>query len=260
MDMKVNNLSVYLHGDEKNQPVVFVHGFPFDHTMWKEQIDVLKENYYCISYDVRGLGKSTVRDGQFTMEMYVDDLFNIIDKLKLKKPYLCGLSMGGYIILRAVERDQEKFKGLILCDTRSDADDDEGRLKRANAIKAINNYGVEKFVEGFVSGLFAEDTKELNNDLYNSIIKRCKKSTAIGVKGATIAIMSRTDTTNSLSRISIPVLVLCGSYDKLTPPPIMRSMAEKIKGAEFAVIPRAGHLAPLENPDCVNDMIVKFLG
>jgi 3-oxoadipate enol-lactonase len=260
MNMKVNGLSVYLYGNQKNQPVIFVHGFPFDHTMWKEQIDELKDKYYCIAYDVRGLGKSVVRDGQFTMEMYVDDLFNIIDKLKLKKPYVCGLSMGGYITLRAVERDQNKFKGLILCDTRSDADNDEGKLKRANVIKQINEDGVEKFVKGFVSGLFADETKDENPDLYISVIKRCQKSTAVGVKGALLAIMSRTETTNYLSQIYIPSLVLCGSFDKLTPPNVMRIIAEKIDNSEFAVIPRAGHLAPLENPDCVNDMIMKFLG
>jgi len=259
MITQIGPLSVHTYGEADKQPVLFVHGFPFDHTMWKEQISVLKENFFCVAYDVRGLGKSIVREGQFTMEMYVDDLFNILDKLNLQKPYLCGLSMGGYIALRAVERDQNKFKGIILCDTRSDADNNEGKLKRANAIKSINENGVDIFVEGFVSGLFADDTKELNPDLYNSVMKRCKKSTPLGVKGALIAIMSRTDTTPSLSNISIPALVLCGSFDTLTPPVVMRAMAEKIKGSEFAVIPRAGHLAPLENPDCVNDLIIKFL-
>jgi 3-oxoadipate enol-lactonase len=259
MNCTVNGLNVNTFGDANKQPVIFVHGFPFDYYMWGEQIEVLKDDYYCVAYDVRGLGQSIVDDGQFTLEMCVDDLFAIIDELKLKKSFLCGLSMGGYISLRAVERDQSKFKGLILCDTRSDADDNEGKLKRTKTIKQINAGEISNFVETFVSGLFADMTKEENPELVKDTIERCKTSDPVGVKGTTIAIMSRTDTTPSLSRINIPTLVLCGSLDTLTPPVMMRELAEEIKDSEYATIPRAGHLAPLENAECVNDLIIDFL-
>ena len=95
--------------------------------------------------------------------------------------------------------------------------------------------------------------------MFNSFVNRYKHTNPIGVKGASIAIMSRTDTTESLQKIALPVLVLCGSFDALTPPAMMGVMAEKIKGYQFAVIPRAGHLSPLENPECVNDLIKDFL-
>lgn len=259
MSTKIKGISVSTYGDKKNQPVIFIHGFPFDHTMWLEQIKVLKEDYFCIAYDVRGLGKSEVGDGQHTLEMFVDDLFDIMDEMNIVKPFLCGLSMGGYISLRALEIAQERFKGVILCDTRSDADNDEGKLKRANSIKQINSEGAGDFVENFISGLFCNVTKEENPELYYSFINKYKISNPIGVKGALIAIMSRTDTTASLSKISIPALVLCGAFDTLTPPVVMRAMSEKIKGSEFAAVPMAGHLAPLENPGCVNDLIGSFL-
>jgi len=259
MNKTINGISVNLFGNENNQPVIFIHGFPFDHSMWNNQIEALKENFFCIAYDVRGLGESVIGDGQYTLEMYVDDLFDIIDELRLKEPFICGLSMGGYISLRALEREQNKFKGAILCDTRSDADNNEGKLKRAGTIKQINREGAENFIENFISGLFADTTKKGNATLYNSFTNKYKKTNPIGVKGASIAIMSRTDTTPSLPLISIPVLAICGSFDALTPPLLMRSMSEKIIGADFAVIPRAGHLAPLENPGCVNDLIKDFL-
>jgi len=259
MNTQVNGISVNTFGDKANQPVIFVHGFPFDYSMWTEQLKALKKDYYCIAYDVRGLGKSLVGDGQHTLEMFVDDLFAVMEDLKLEKPFLCGLSMGGYIALRAVEIAQNKFKGVILSDTRPDADNDEGRLKRAKAIKQINHEGVSNFVENFISGLFADITKNEDPDLYHSFINKYKTQNPIGVKGALIAIMSRTDTTASLSAINIPALVFGGAFDTLTPPKIMREMADKIKGAQFAVVPMAGHMSPLENPKCVNDLISSFL-
>ena len=93
----INGLSVFLEGNSKNQSILFLHGFPYDHTMWKEQVEVLSKKYFCITYDIRGLGDSPVGDGQYTMESFVDDLETIINELKLEKPILCGLSMGGYI-------------------------------------------------------------------------------------------------------------------------------------------------------------------
>lgn len=125
----INGLSVFLEGSKKSKQIILVHGFPFDHTMWQSQIDVLSEKYFCVAYDIRGLGESPVGDGQYTMESFVDDLETVIDGLKLDKPVLCGLSMGGYISLRALERFENKFSAAIFCDTRSEADNNEGKLK-----------------------------------------------------------------------------------------------------------------------------------
>ena len=127
MNLKINNLAVFTEGNENNRTIIFVHGYPYDHFMWDEQVKELSKDFYCVSYDIRGLGKSPVGDGQFTIEMFVDDLEKIIDEMKLNNPVLCGLSMGGYISLRAVERMQDKFSALILCDTKSSADDNAGR-------------------------------------------------------------------------------------------------------------------------------------
>jgi len=259
MKMKVNGLSVNSFGDPKNKPIIFVHGFPYDYSMWKDQIDVLKNNYHCIAYDVRGLGDSIVGDGQYTMEFYVNDLFAILNEMKLEKPILCGLSMGGYIALRAVEKNQNLFSGLILCDTRADADDNAGKLKRSENINIINTQGLNVFVDQFVRNCFADETPVEQEKMYQSVLKKSYKHNPIGVKGAIIAIMSRTETSSFLPEIKIPTLVLCGSFDKLTPPTLMRTLAEKIKDSEFGIIPRAGHMTPLENPEAVNDLIIGFL-
>ena len=259
MKYTINSLSVNTFGDQNNQPIIFIHGFPYDHSMWENQINVLKEKYFCVAYDVRGLGESYVGDGQYTMEAYVNDLFSIINELKLRRPILCGLSMGGYIAMRTVERSIEVFKGLILCDTKAEADDDAARLKRAAGINQINTEGLIKFVDAFVTNCFAEETPKEQEKMFLTTLFKAHKHDPIGVKGAIIAIMSRTDTTSFLHKINIPTLVLCGSFDKLTPPTVMRAMSEKIPGSEFAIIPQAGHMTPLENPECVNDLIEGFL-
>ncbi|VAX26778.1 Hydrolase, alpha/beta fold family [hydrothermal vent metagenome] len=259
MQLTINGLQVFTEGDKSNRPIIFVHGFPYDHTMWDKQIDHLKDNYYCVTYDIRGLGKSAVGNGQYTMESYVDDLFKIIAELELTKPALCGLSMGGYISFRAVERSQETFGSLIICDTRAEADSNEGKLVRASKIKQINEEGIEAFVESFVPTCFAVDTIENRSELFQSVLNKCKTNDPIGVKGALIAMLSRTDTTNYLSKIKIPTLIIVGENDVLTPPAVMKTLHENIPNSEFVIISKAGHMTPIEEPEAVNEVMKEFL-
>jgi len=259
MNVIKDKLAIFSKGDQANQPIIFIHGFPFDQGMWEQQVKTFSSDFYCITYDIRGLGSSPVGDGQFTLEMFVDDLFGIIEELKLNRPVLCGLSMGGYIALRAIERDEEKFKALILCDTKSAADNDETRLKRAAGIKRINTEGVQKYVSEFIPNCFAEKSIEKLGSEYKSILENSMKYIPAGVKGCLLAMAVRTDTTGYLSRIKIPVLLLCGEKDKLTPPDVMKEMADKITSSEFHIVSGSGHISPVENPDYVNEKISAFL-
>jgi len=259
MNTKINNLSVFTSGNENNLPIIFVHGFPFDHFMWDAQVKELSKEYFCVTYDIRGLGESPAGDGQFTIESFVDDLETIINKLKLKMPVLCGLSMGGYISLRAIERMEKKFSAVILCDTKALADDNEGKLKRAAGIKLINDEGVEKFVSQFVPICFSENFMSKNKAEYEKVMNRSKSSSPVGVKGCLLAMAGRTDTTSYLSSISIPALIICGEEDKLTPQEVMRKMADKINGSNFIVANEAGHMVPIEKASFVNEKIVGFL-
>jgi pimeloyl-ACP methyl ester carboxylesterase len=256
----INGLSVFLEGNSKNKSIIFLHGFPYDHTMWKAQIDKLSEKYFCVTYDIRGLGESPVGDGQYTIESFVDDLETIIDQLKLDKPILCGLSMGGYISLRALERMEEKFSAVILCDTRSEADINEGKLKRAAAIKRINSEGLAPFAKDFITNCYGDHYKQNHKEEFEKRIAKSTTFNPAGVKGSLLAMLGRNDTTEYLSKIKIPALVICGEFDALTPPAVMKPLAEKINGAEFVVIKNSGHMSPIENPKQVNEVIKKFLG
>lgn len=259
METSINSLKVFTSGRKENPSIIFVHGFPFDHFMWNNQVEELKNKYFCVTYDVRGLGASPAGDGQFTLESFVDDLESIIQMLKLNSPVLCGLSMGGYISLRALERIPNKFKAAILCDTRSESDTNKGKLKRAAAIKLINTNGVKEFVSGFVPNCFSENFMKQNSDIYLEIVETSMASNPIAVKGCLLAMSGRTDTSSSLSTLKIPVLVLCGDDDKLTPPSVMKSMADEIPAGKFSIVPNAGHMSPVENPDFVNEQINSFL-
>ncbi|MDP3830684.1 MAG: alpha/beta hydrolase [Ignavibacteriaceae bacterium] len=256
---EIKDLKVYDSGNQNGKVILFVHGFPLTSNMWKNQIEYFGKDYRCVSYDIRGLGNSAAGDGQFTMESFVDDLMEITSTLQLDKPILCGLSMGGYIALRTIEKFPDTFGGLILMDTRSDADGNEGKLKRSAGIKRINIEGPIPFISDFVQNCFYKESIKRLGEKYISFLEEAKKNSAIGVKGSLLAMLSRTDTTESLSKIKIPVLVICGEFDALTPPPVMKLMADKIPNSTFEVIPDCGHLSPFERGDKVNEVMEKFL-
>jgi 3-oxoadipate enol-lactonase len=259
MQRFIDGISVYDYGDPSHVPIVFIHGFPFSAAMWDHQIAALSKNYYCVTYDVRGLGRSEVGDGQYTIEMLVDDLFRIIDELELERPVAVGLSMGGYIALRAVEKRATRFRGLVLCDTKSEADDNPGKLARAQAIKTVNSHGLQAYAPILVSLCFSEDAEQERPQLYRDALDQVGGQNPVGVKGCLLAMAGRTDTTVSLSKINLPSLLVVGQNDRLTPPALMRSMQDKIAGSELAEIEEAGHMAPLENPVAVNRALERFL-
>lgn len=257
MNDTINGLKVFTKGDMSNTAIIFLHGFPYDHFMWDEQVNLLSGKYLCITYDIRGLGQSPAGGGQYTIESMADDLFSVADHFGLGKFILCGLSMGGYISLRALEREPERFKAAILLDTKSGADNNEAKIKRAMGVKSINSESVQKFVNAFVPNCFAEESKQL--PVYTETLTRALKSDAVGVKGCLIAMAARTDTTESLTKLEIPVLILCGEKDTLTPPAVMKEMDEKIKRSEYFIVPGSGHMSPIENPEFVNEKTKSFL-
>ncbi len=255
----INGLTVYLNGNEKNQPIIFVHAFPHDNRMWKKQVDFFSKYYFVITYDIRGFGESWQINGQFTMEMFADDLLAIVNGLYLKKPIVAGLSMGGYIILRTLQKNINLFSAVVLCDTRPEADDNAGKLKRSNAIYDIHNNGVERYSEEFVKNCLWDENIKINQELLENAVQIVTSQSEIGVKGALLAMLSRLDLTEFLSKITIPTLVLCGEHDKITPIELMEGMANKIPNSKFVVVPNSGHMSNMENPNFVNQTILSFL-
>ncbi|HCV44422.1 MAG TPA: alpha/beta hydrolase [Bacteroidetes bacterium] len=259
---------VNLHGDPFNyvevgnpsgMPVVFVHGFPFSHVMWTPQLDVVGKHHRAIAYDVRGHGDSYVGTGQYTMEGHVDDLVALLDHLQIQKAVIVGLSMGGYIALRALERNPERFRAAVLCDTRSEADGNEGKLKRFTAINAIKRDGSAVFADGFVKIVFAPTTVQENPQIVEQIRSIISRTSDLSIAGTQLALATRTDTTASLAHIKIPTLILVGELDVTTPPSDSQSMHKLIAGSELHIVPHAAHVSNLENPGFFNERLLAFL-
>jgi 3-oxoadipate enol-lactonase len=247
-------------GISKAAPIILIHGFPFNHEMWDPQIEALQKRFRVIAYDLRGHGKSGVGDGQYTLEFFVDDLLGLLDHLKIERAVLCGLSMGGYIALRAVERNPERVRALILADTQAKADYNEAKLKRAAAIKFVKSNGVNAYAESFVKSVFAPQTFVNNNAAVEKIRRIIQANSSRGICGALLALASRTDTTESLVGVKVPTLILVGEHDALTPPSASHEMHNEIPNSEIHVISNVAHLSNLENPDEFNKHLFHFLG
>lgn len=261
LKIEINNNELFYeeHGSPTGKTIVFIHGFPFNHEMWRAQIELLKGHYRVIAYDVRGHGQSAVGDGQYMVEFFVDDLISLLDHLKVERAILCGLSMGGYITLRAVERSPERFQAMVLCDTSSEADTNEAKLRRAATVQAVKRDGVKTFAETFVKSVFASETFDKKPDVVQFIKRIIESTSPTAISGTLLALAARSETTSSLPKMKIPALIMVGEQDKLTPPSISEMMHGKLPTSELHVIPKAAHLSNLENPDEFDRHLLRFL-
>ncbi|MFN2371520.1 MAG: alpha/beta fold hydrolase [Candidatus Krumholzibacteriia bacterium] len=246
-------------GEVTALPVVFIHGFPFSHAMWAPQLDAVAERHRAVAYDLRGHGRSDVGDGQYTVEGHVDDLLALLDHLGIAKAVLVGLSMGGYVALRAAERAPERCRGLVLCDTRSEADGNEAKLKRAAGAVQVKRDGAAAFADGFVKAVFAPGTFTARPEAVEAVRLIIAGTSPLAIAGTLIALAGRTDTTAALPGIAVPTLILVGEHDQVTPPEASRDMHERIPGAQLHVVPEAGHLSSVENPEFFNARLLPFL-
>jgi len=261
MEVLINATRIYYTdlGKTATTPVVLIHGFPFSHEMWNPQIEVLNSNFRVVAYDVRGHGKSEVGDGQYTIELFVDDLIALLDHLQIRKVVLCGLSMGGYIALRAIERNPERVLALVLCDTMAEADSNETKVRRATTIRNVKKDGVRAFAEGFLKSVFAPQSFISKPDDVELIKRTIESNSPLGICGTLLAMAGRTDTTSALAKISVQTLILVGERDTLIPPSKSQAMHDKIPNSKLHIISNAAHLSNLENPEEFNRHLLDFL-
>jgi len=241
-------------------PLLFLHGFPLSGAMWGPQVEEFAADWRTLAPDVRGCGTSDVGTGQYTMETLVDDLFAVLDQTVGGEPVAAvGLSMGGYILLRALEREPARFRGVALCDTRSGADGRTGKLARAIGIRRIEREGLEPFVDDFLAAVLAPGTRQTRPDLWHGLKRLMMENSPIGVRGQLLAMASRIDTGRVLEKISVPALVVNGGEDRLTRPSAGQAMAAKIPNAVFSTIEGAGHLSSIEAPGEFNRILRRYL-
>ncbi len=248
----------------QGRPVLFVHGFPLDHTMWAAQIDAISPQCRVIAPDLRGFGRSGKGDRSnsppFTMEQFADDLAALLDALEIREPVVyCGLSMGGYIAWQFWRKYAARLRGLVLCDTRSTADTPEVVAGRRTMADRVLKEGSAPLVESTLPRLFCEATRRQRPEVVEGLRRVMMANSPQGIAAAALGMAQRPDMTASLVEIRCPTLVVVGQDDAISPPAEMRGIAEAIPGARFVEIPAAGHMSPLENPAAVSAAIVAFL-
>ncbi len=242
-------------------PLVLVHGFPLDHRMWQHQIESLSTSCRVIAPDLRGFGQSPPAKGEtVTMQEFAGELIAMLDELKIGEPVvLCGLSMGGYIAWEFVEQAAERLRGLILCDTRAAADSADAAAQRLMNADRVLREGPEFLAEGMPEKLFSEVTREDQPEIVSKTQEVIRGTSREGIAAALRGMAERADVRDRLAGITLRTLLVCGEEDAISPPEEMRAIAEGLPEARFEVIARAGHMAPLEQPEAVNAVIREFL-
>jgi pimeloyl-ACP methyl ester carboxylesterase len=260
LTVNVNDFDLsYNDVGEGDIPVVFLHGFPFDKTMWQAQLDYLQTTHRVIACDIRGFGKSTDEESHLGMDLFANDLILFIEKLGLEKVIICGLSMGGYIALNAMKRFPSRFEALILCDTQCVADTHEVKVNRYKTIEDIKEYGVTNFNQGFIKKVFHEDSLTNKPELVEQLRSVVFSNSEHIITQGLTALAERSETCSFLDEISIPTLIICGKEDVVTPLDESKFMNKHIKGSVLHVISNAGHVSNLEEPEKFNKLLRDFL-
>jgi pimeloyl-ACP methyl ester carboxylesterase len=244
---------------EGRLPILFLHGFPFDKSMWKNQLDFLKTSNRVIAIDTRGFGNSKDENTPLSMELFSEDLRLFMDKLNIERAVLCGLSMGGFIALDAIKKFPERFDGLILCDTQCIADTAEVKEKRHKTIAEIYRDGSGAFKEKFVTSVFHSETLTNKTGLVDSLRTVVNANSDQILISGLIALADRSETCSVLKNIKVSTLIICGREDTVTPLAQSEAMQKQIKDATLRIVDNAGHVSNLEHPVEFNNYIKDFI-
>jgi 3-oxoadipate enol-lactonase len=251
------NLAVEARGE--GPAILFVHGYPLDRSIWREQIDAL-EGYRRIAPDLRGMGQSDAPDLGYSMALYAADLAALLDALGVEQVVLCGLSMGGYVAFEFVRQWRSRVRGLVLMDTRAEADAPEVRRARDAAAATARERGTAAVSDAMLPKMLAPSTMSGRPELAERVRALMAATPVAGLVGALGAMRDRAGSESLLPTLAgIPTLVMVGAADILTPPEQARAMAEAIPGAQLAIVPGAGHLPPVEQPAATTENLREFL-
>lgn len=240
-------------------PVILVHGFPFDSSIWAPQIEALGDRYRVIAPDLMGFGASDAPDDPYAYSMAVfgDQIRAVVDDAGVRSVVLCGLSMGGYVCLDLWRRHRDVVEGLVLADTRAEPDTPDAIQKRSDQQDLIRAEGTRRFARTLIGGLLSE-TSRSRRDVTNRALA-AMENPAQGYIGALEAMKARPDSTPDLVTIDVPALIVVGEHDTITPPEAARTMHEHIGGSQLVVMPEAGHVSNLEAPEAFNRALAGFV-
>jgi 3-oxoadipate enol-lactonase len=240
-------------------PVVLLHAFPLDSRMFEPQAEALAGLWRLITPDYPGFGRSPRAPAQPDVRYYAEGVRGLLDRLKLERAVLGGVSMGGYVVFECMRLFPERISGLILANTRAEPDSEEIRENRKKMARRVAEEGVEVLIELQMQRLLAPDTLENNEAVVEKVRAMILESNPNGVVAALGAMRERPDSTPLLGKIDVPTLVIGGEEDGISSPDVMRAMAEKIPDSRHVTLQRAGHLSNLEAPQDFNAALKEFL-
>lgn len=240
-------------------PLIFIHGFPFDKSMWEPQMEALMHTNRVVSYDIRGFGKTSSGKEKPSIGLFADDLIKFMDSLQINKATVCGLSMGGYILLNAINRYSERFEGVILCDTQCIADSQEVKEKRYKTIAQIEKKGLSEYADNFIKTIFTEESINTNKAVVDKIKTIILSTPKDSITQTLQALANRQESCFSLPEIRIPTLIICGRQDVVTPVSQSEYLYDHIAHSEMHTIDKASHMSNLEQPEEFNKHVLSFL-
>jgi 3-oxoadipate enol-lactonase len=256
----VNGITLAVHDEGNGPPMLFVHGFPLSHSMWRGQLEAFASDHRVIAPDLRGFGGSDVTEGTVTMDQHADDLVALLDELSINEPVvLCGLSMGGYVAWQFQQKYPERLRALILCDTRAIADTPDGVENRKRLAKMVVENGSAAVASAMLPNLFSPATGARNQSVIDGLRQTISATSPQGIAAASLGMAERPDVTSLLPSIETPSLLIVGEDDGISTPKEMKTIADAMPNSRLEVISEAGHMSPLENPRAVNLVIQQFL-
>jgi pimeloyl-ACP methyl ester carboxylesterase len=246
------------------KPVLLIHGFPLNRSMWAAQIDALAGSFRIIAPDLRGYGVSTLGDADarqgISMERYADDLAELLNAINVREPVtLVGFSMGGYIAWQFVRKYAARVRALVQCDTKAAADTEEARQNRLKMAESIHEWGSARVADTLSPKFFSRRTQESKPEIVAAVRRMIESAPPDAIAAAQRGMAARPDVTSLLPQITVPTLLIGGAEDVISPPEEMRSIAAAMPSARYVEIADAGHMAPMENSDAVNAALLQFI-
>ena len=235
-------------------PIVWIHGFPLSAAAWRDQLGI--EGARHIVPDLPGFGGTPFDGGTMTMDDYARACVSLLDAKGIDRAVFAGVSMGGYICLAIARLFPERLKALILVDTRELADSDEAKQGRFDSIEKVRANGIGSVVDAMLPKMTTADAPQELRDRVRTIMQ---SATPEGVIAALQAMAGRPDSSEVAKEIAVPVLVIVGDSDVITPPADAQRMTALIPGAKLVTMVRAGHLSQMERPAEFNAAVEQFL-
>jgi 3-oxoadipate enol-lactonase len=240
--------------------LVLLHAFPLSAQMWEPQLALAEEGWRVVAPDLRGFGDGAADPPTASMDDFAADLIDLLDALHIHDAIVAGLSLGGYVAFALLRIVPGYVKGLILADTRADADSPEAARGRERMRGVVAERGAKAAADELLPKLLGDTTRRDRPETVETVRRLIVANAPSGISGALTAMQHRPDSSPLLPKVHVPTLVVVGEEDSLTPVPLARTLHERIAGSEFAVVPGAGHLSSLEAPEAFNGVLARFLG